>query len=119
MKSLGQKGNAAIYQTTLNVYKAYRKEKDIAFKHIDARELNKFKDYLISKGSMPNTISVHLRTLRAIYNRAIKEKAVSENLYPFKNFPIKIHSTEKRAIQKEDIDKITSLNLAERPGSTP
>jgi len=64
---------------------------------------------------MPNTISVHLRTLRAIYNRAIKEKAVSENLYPFKNFKIKIHSTEKRAIQKEDIDKIMEADLSERP----
>jgi len=115
MKSLGQKGNAAVYQNTLNVYKAYREEKDIALKHIDARELNKYKDHLISKGSMPNTISVHLRTIRAIYNRAIKEKAVSENLYPFKSFPIRIHTTEKRAIQKKDIDKITSLNLEARP----
>lgn len=115
MKFLGQKGNAAIYQNTLNVYKNFRDEKDIALKHIDVRELNKFKDHLISKGSMPNTISFHLKTLRAIYNRAIKAKAVSENLFPFKNFPIKIHSTEKRAIQKEDIDKITLLNLEVRP----
>jgi len=115
MKSLGQKGNAAIYQNTLNVFMTYRDEKDIAFKHIDVRELNKFKEYLLSKKSMPNTISVHLRTLRAIYNRAIKERAVSENLYPFKNYPIKIHATEKRAIQKEDIDKVIALDLSERP----
>jgi len=115
MKSLGQKGNAAIYQNTLNVYKNFRDEKDIALKLIDARELNKFKEYLISKGSMPNTISVHLKTLRAIYNRAIKAKAVSENLYPFKNFVIKSHETEKRAILKKDIDKITSLNISQRP----
>ena len=114
MISLGQTGNAAVYQNTLNVFKVFRKDQDIAFKHIDSRVLDKFKDYLISKGRMPNTISVHLRTLRAIYNRAIKEKAVSENLYPFKNFTIKIHATEKRAIGKEEIDKIISLNLNDR-----
>lgn len=115
MTSLEQTGNAAIYQSTLNAYKTFRKNKDIAFKHIDAQELNKFKEYLIAKKNMPNTISLYLRTLRAIYNRAIKEKAVSENLYPFKDFVIKSHETEKRAIEKESIDKITSLNLDKRP----
>jgi len=114
MKSLQQKGNAAVYQNTLNLFKDFRNDKDIAFKHIDKKFINQFKESLLSTGRKPNTVSIHLRTLRAIYNRAIDQKAVSENLYPFKNFKIKIHTTEKRAIGKEEIDRIIDLDLSDR-----
>ncbi|MHA1748713.1 MAG: phage integrase SAM-like domain-containing protein [Promethearchaeota archaeon] len=111
----GKIGNARVYQNTLNVFKSYRDEIDIDFKHIDYKVLNGFKEYLQQKDSKVNTISNHLRTLRAIYNKAIKDKIVKEAYYPFKDFKIRSEDTKKRAITKDAIDKVRNLNLTEHP----
>ncbi len=56
-----------------------------------------------------------MRTLRAILNHAIKMGLVESNNYAFQNFKIKSEPTQKRAIGKDDINRITSLNLSSRP----
>ena len=86
-------------------------ENDIDLKHIDNKILKGFEEYLHMRNCKINTISNHLRTLRAIYNRAIKDKVVKEEYYPFKNYSIRYETTQKRAITKADLDKIRKLNL--------
>ena len=44
-----------------------------------------------------------MRTIRAIYNKAIKQKIVDRSLYPFSDFTIKSEKTIKRAVLKEEI----------------
>ena len=108
---LGKTGNSKVYQHMLNAFKEFRDQKDVPLKNIDLKMLHEFQDYLIEKGNRINSISVHMRTLRAIYNKAIKLGAVKEDYYPFKKFSIKNEKTAKRALRKEDIDKIRSLDL--------
>jgi len=104
-------GNSKVYQNTLNVFKEFRGQRDISLKNINLKVLHEFQDFLIEKGNKVNTISVHMRTLRAIYNKAIKVGAVKEEYYPFKKFSIKNEKTVKRALRKEEIDKIRKLEL--------
>ena len=113
MTKAGSIGNARVYENALSVFKKYRKEKDLEFNDLSYKVLQDFIDYLKGEGCKTNTISVYLRTLRAIYNRAIKEKAAQEALYPFKKLKIKSEKTRKRAISKEDINKIRELDLEE------
>lgn len=114
-KRLGNYGNARVYQNTLNVFNASLDEAEIYFYQIDYKCIQGFEEYLIEKESKINTISNHLRTLRAIYNRAIKEGITREEYYPFKNYKIKSEKTQKRAISKDDINKIRDLDLKDRP----
>ena len=113
MTKSGSTGNARVYENALNVFKKYRNDKDIEFNALTYKVLQDFLDYLKGEGCKTNTISVYLRTLRAIYNRAIKEKAAQEALYPFKKLTIKSEKTQKRAISKDDINKIRELELEE------
>ncbi len=115
MESLGQIGNSRVYRNTYNVFKEFRKGQDIEFRFIDYKLLNEFQDYLIMKGNKTNTNSIHFRTLRAIYYRAIKEGEVNEEFNPFKKFKIKSEPTQKRAIKKDDIDKIRNLKIKAKP----
>jgi site-specific recombinase XerD len=108
-------GNSKVYQSMLNVFKAYRNEKDLNFKNLDFKKLDEFQNYLISKGDKINTISIHMRTLRALYTKAMKYGLVKSDHYPFKEFKIKTAETQKRAISKPDIDKIRDLDLSGRP----
>lgn len=57
-----------------------------------------------------NTIGIRFRTLRAIYNVAMEENAVSQDCYPFKKFKVaRLHQdTIKRALTKADIERILS-----------
>jgi len=104
-------GNARVYENTLNVFKKFRKNKDIDFKLLNYKILQEFREYLLEEGRKENTISIHLRTLRAVYNSAIKENLVPKSYYPFESFKIKSEKTIKRAITKEEINKIRKLKI--------
>jgi integrase len=68
--------------------------------------LKKLEEEHISAGYGYNSLSVKLRTIRAIYNKAINEEIAKPEWYPFNKYKIKETKTQKRAIAKEDILKI-------------
>lgn len=108
----GQIKTSEIYKDTKRNLMYYTGAKQIHFSDIDVSFLNQFEEYLKTKGKGGNTIFVYLRTFRAILNKAIKEEVCSEKYYPFKKFSLGKYArlkTEKRAISKEDIDKIVAL----------
>jgi len=105
----GQIKTSEIYKDTKRNLVYYTGSKDVHFSEIDVSFLNQFEEYLKAQGKGGNTIYLYLRTLRAVLNKAIKEEVSSEKYYPFKKFSLGKYArikTEKRAISKEDIDKI-------------
>jgi site-specific recombinase XerD len=114
MKQTGNNGNARAYQDALNAFIKFNDEKDIDFKNVNSRLLQRFQESLIKKGVKINSISVYLRTLRAIFNKAIDDKVVAKRLYPFTDFEIQQEKTIKRALSKEEITKIRNLDLSKR-----
>jgi integrase/recombinase XerD len=66
---------------------------------------------LALKGLKPNSIGNYLRSLRALFNKAIKAKIVDRSYYPFFDISIRTEKTQKRAILKEDISKLEKLEL--------
>ncbi len=113
MKSAGQLGNAAVYQTMLNRVNAYIDDTEVSFEEITYKWLKDFESFCTKEGVTTNGISVYMRTLRAVFNRAIQEKQVSADLYPFNEYKIKNKKPLKRAISKEDIVEIRNLKLEE------
>jgi integrase/recombinase XerD len=109
-------GNALVYQTAVNQLMECVNNDKLLFSDIDYEVLEKFSNYLIKKGLRVNTISNYIRTVRAIYNKAIKLKVVERSCYPFHDFSIKSEKTAKRAISKDDILKLRQLNF--EPNST-
>ncbi len=116
MNRSGRVGNARVYQLVLSSIQNFMGQKDVSFKHITYRWLQKYEAwYLGSKDSKgkPNTrggLSVNMRTLRALYNKAIKSGLVNREHYPFSDYKILSAKTRKRAIKLEDIAKIKALD---------
>lgn len=109
-------GNARNYATMLGVLKSYCKERnkqDLLFREITYRFLKSFEHAHLAKGNSVNGLSVYLRALRAIYNKAIKEGIARQEDYPFREYKIQSKTTEKRAIPIEDIQRILALELEE------
>lgn len=112
MMEVNRVGNALIYRTALNRLISYC-GKDIAFTEINYKLLNEFNHHLITSGLKQNSISNYFRTIRAIYNKALKEKIVDRSLYPFHDISIKSEKTAKRAVLKEDIARLLEIPLKE------
>ena len=91
----------------------FRKTLDFYFSDIDLRWLRGYELYLRGRGNKANTIGIRMRALRMLYNRAIADKVVKRDNYPFNDFKVsEFHEqTMKRAISKEDIKRIMGLDL--------
>lgn len=114
MRNANKIGNSKIYYITLGVIKNFIKKSDLSFNEIDYKFLKRFETYHLGKeGNTINGLSVYLRTIRAIYNRAIHEGIVKSESYPFIKYKIRSQKTLKRAISKEDIIKIRNLELVD------
>jgi integrase len=109
-----QISNSKVYIETRNKLKSFLNDKDITFSQLDYNFLLKFETSLKSDGLMQNSISIRMRTLRAIFNAAIEENFAKSDSYPFNKFKITERyntKTQKRAITKEEIKKIENLSF--------
>jgi site-specific recombinase XerD len=119
MKKAENDGNANVYTDTKNAIKDFDGRTTLMFTDIDFKWLQQFVEHMQSKGNSPGGISVKLRTLRAIYNYAIKSNYVKLELYPFKNkinhsgFDIANFKSEpaRTALTREEIDRIRNLDI--------
>jgi integrase len=119
MKKAGNIGNANVYTDTKNAIKDFDDRLTLMFSDIDYKWLQRFVEHMLSKDNTPGGISVKLRTLKALYNYAMKSNYVKRELYPFKNqlnpsgFDIANYKSEpaRTALTREEIDKIRNLDI--------
>lgn len=116
-------GNATHYQSLLNSLHKFTKLAQILFVDIDVIFLNRYEAHLRKKGNRGNTINIKMRTLRATYNKAIKDNLIKAEYYPFNDYNVaKLkENTLKRAISKENILKIIDFDvnsISKRPWSS-
>jgi site-specific recombinase XerD len=107
-------GNADIYQTCKNVINTFINGKDLAFIDVDYVFLNKLENSWKQKGWKESSISTYMRTLRALFNKAIKEEVIEPSVYPFKTYKISSLNTitQKRALNRAQISAIEQLKLS-------
>ncbi len=111
LKAQGKYGNSCFYGAGINTLKKYSGKTYLAFKEINYTFLKQLEGKMLAKGVKVNTVALTFRTIRAIYNKAMKEKQVGKEHYPFEEFKIKSEATAKRAIEKQSIQQLISLDL--------
>nr|WP_293296837.1 site-specific integrase [Allomuricauda sp.] len=90
----------------------FHKSKELRFQEIDLRFLNRFKTYLMGKRKLTETSALNIMVLiRLIFNRAISDKVISKDLYPFGKggFKIKFPDTHKVGLNKNEILTLESI----------
>ena len=122
-KKMGKDGIAAAYHSTYISLKKYigmksARKSDIRMEEINFSFVVGYEDYLNAQGLARNTINYYLRNFRTIYNSSIRDgfKPKSEN--PFTYIQTKPCKTIKRAINKDDMKKLSSLILPVHSGWT-
>ena len=113
-------GNSKVYKDTGSILRNFTKKKDFTFYQLDFNFLTKLEVYFRAKGLSDNGMSVRFRTIRAIFNAAIEEKFASKDSYPFVKFKISERfstKTQKRAITKEEVQKVGKLIIYNDPSA--
>ena len=112
----GRKSYAMSIRQTYNSLKEFSHSLDFYFSEMDVAWLKRYELFLREKRLAENTIGIRFRTLRAIYNVAMEEDAVSQDCYPFKKFKIaRLHQdTIKRALTKADIERVLQFQSFNR-----
>jgi integrase/recombinase XerD len=85
--------------------------KDIKFEDINYKFLTKFETTHYKNGNTVNGLSLYMRAIRAIYNKAIKDGLIDKEGYPFDDYKIKTEPTVKRALDWDLLKKIITLEL--------
>lgn len=107
-KRIGMKNN---YSSVYRNIKRFYPYDYLRFEEINHQFLKRFEIYHLNKGTSINSLAMYLKTIRAIFNRAIKDDMVSRDAYPFENYKIRMEPTAKRAISREKIKRIMELEL--------
>jgi len=116
-KKLNKFGNARVYNNLKSFLQKYTGENTISFKDIDYNQLKKIELLYYASGYKTNGLSHFLRTLKAVFNKAILAGCINEDSNPFIKYKIKSDRTDKRAISKHDIEKIRDIELCENSGA--
>ncbi len=80
LKKANKFGNAANYQCALNALKSFSRKDDILFSDINYKFLNSMEKHHLANNNTLNGLSVYLRAVRAIFNKAITERLISIDL---------------------------------------
>ncbi len=113
LKKAERFGNANTYYAVVKVLEKFNAGNDIKFNEVNYGFLNRFERWHFSRGNSVNSLSAYMRTIKAIFNRAIKSDVVSRDAYPFTNYKIKTTPTEKRALDISSMKSIMLLKLEE------
>ena len=92
-----------VYQYTLSTLKRFKPIEELLIEDINISFLKSFESWLVNQGIKTNTISIHMRNLRAVLNAAIDDNLLSLDKYPFRRYRIKTAQTIKRSLTIEEL----------------
>ena len=113
LKEHGQYRTAETYQTTLNSFRRFRKNKDLPFEELNPKLLSDYEHYLKKRKLARNTISFYLKRLRAIHHKAVEEEGIEDH-HPFRLTHTTSEKTVKRAVPLTIIRKLKAMYLPDR-----
>lgn len=112
MKRAGKINTAIKYTATRTSLSKFHPAK-LRFEDITPKLLDDFETFLHGEGNLPNSIATKFSVLKAVYNKAITDKIFLCKENPFIVYKVGKHwtQTRKRAIHKEDIQRLIQAEL--------
>lgn len=109
MNRFGVAKNYACVRNSLFRYLQTHGMTDLSFKKLTSEKISTYQAWLWAGGVSKNTSSCYMRSLHALYNKAVRQGLASGN--PFVDVYTGIAKTRKRAIGIEDIRRLSHLNI--------
>ena len=112
----GRNGSTANYRMAYRMLVRYVGGGKLPPEQFTAEWLEHYERWLLARGLGTNSVVFHMRSLRAVYNRAVEQglfPAAGSN--PFRRRLIKQVATRKRALPRETLRRIGGADLSAIP----
>lgn len=87
--------SSKINKETLSSIKKFHAKENLKFSELNYEFIVKYDSFLRSRGGTDSGIGIKMRTIRAVFNKAIDRKHIPKHLYPFELY--KISALKKEA----------------------
>ena len=111
MRDANRLGTAYNYEKTKKNLTEFLEGVDIPFTKVDEQFISEYNAFLIRRGMVRNSISFYMRILRAVYNKAVRQKLVKPS-NPFLDVYTGVDKTRKRAVTESVISQLYKLDLS-------
>ena len=115
MRNANRLGTALNYEKTMKNFAEFLGGVNLPFSAMTEQLVAEYNAFLVQRGMVRNSISFYMRIMRAVYNKAVRQKLVEQSL-PFTEVYTGIDRTRKRAVSESVISQLYKLKLA---GGTP
>ena len=106
LRESGNYGTAHIYRSSMRAVISFHGSGNLPFRKVNQEFLKNFETYLRGKDCSWNTVSTYMRTLRAVYNRAVDRHLAPYVPHHFRYVYIGTRADRKRALDKEDMERL-------------
>lgn len=112
----GRNTTARHYKSLGRSLEIFLKGRKPPMRGIDSTLVGEYEAYLIAKGLASNTVSFYLRTMRAVWNKAVRDGLIERQTSPFLYVNTRVEHTRKRAVDTAVIEQIKGLARELPPG---
>ena len=103
IKNAGKLSTYNIEKDTLKSIQRFFNRNEITFKDLSVDAIYKYQSFLNGNNNSQSTIGIRIRTLRAVFNKAINREIVPATIYPFNKFKVsKIKESGKKEYLSEE-----------------
>lgn len=106
LQGRGNLGTAHVYKSTLNAILTFQGSEKLMFRQLTSEWVKRFEISLRERGCSWNTVSTYLRTLRAVYNRAVDRRKAVYVPHLFRSVYTGTRADRQRALDGEDMRKV-------------
>ena len=112
MRNANRLGTALNYEKTMKNFAEFLGGVNLPFSAMTEQLIADYNAFLVQRGMVRNSISFYMRIMRAVYNKAVRQKFVEQS-HPFTEVYTGIDRTRKRAVSESVISQLYKLKLAE------
>ena len=112
MRNANRLGTALNYEKTMKNFAEFLGGVNLPFSALTEQLIADYNAFLVQRGMVRNSISFYMRIMRAVYNKAVRQKLVEQS-HPFTEVYTGIDRTRKRAVSESVISQLYKLKLTE------
>ena len=110
LRATNRLGTAKNYEKTMCSFGEFLGDVRLPLSALTEQVVTDYNSFLIQRGLVRNSVSFYMRVLRAIYNKAVRQKLI-EQQHPFTEVYTGIDRTRKRAVSESIIAQLHRLKL--------
>ena len=112
LRATNRLGTAKNYEKTMSSFSEFLGDVRLPLSALTEQVITDYNSFLVQRGLVRNSVSFYMRVLRAVYNKAVRQKLI-EQQHPFTEVYTGIDRTRKRAVSESVISQLYKLKLTE------